>query len=293
MLERFKAQLKEFREDDEARWKYEAEELQRQMHILKGMGRTDEQVKAELKRAGINLSVLEEESAKSAQKLEQTHKELLKIKPPPAKHGCKEQIMLQNVAAVANVTDHMWLFPPAFEGWGNAEECGFNLELGEFNIKMHSTGLGGDWGWGDYSALAEYCTMWFYYFPPHSGELLVVPSVDFYGSVAVNAHDHWYTDTHAEMYLLLHFDLYQHYWDGNQIVTIIHENRRKSSAAYWFDHLQVVSKTLSVSANDIVWIKLTISFWAAGVSSHAHVDCDFRTGASRRIKVPYIWVSLK
>lgn len=292
MLEHFKAQLKEFRQEDEARWKYEAEERQRQMRILEGMGRNDEQVKAELKEAGIDPSVLEQQSEKRTRKLEEAHNALFQVEPPPAKRGCKEPILLQHLAAASELSTAMWLFPPAYEGWGDAEDCGFNLELGEFNIKRHSTGVAGAWGRGNYIPWREACTLFFYYFPPRSGDLLVMPHVDFQGNVAVTAHDHWYTRTEARLDLSLHFDLYQHYWDGEQVVSIIHELRRDSSAAYWFDRHQVVSKTLSVSANDIVWIKLAIVFQAVGRSDHAIVDFDFRTGASRRIRVPHIWISL-
>ncbi|MCL4299011.1 MAG: hypothetical protein KJ077_24960 [Anaerolineae bacterium] len=99
MPERFQAQLQEFRQDDEAHWKYEAEEIQRQLRIMKGTGRTDEQVKAELKRAGINVSALEEEEAKEAQQLKRAHEEIRQLKPPPSRRGRKEPILMQQVAA--------------------------------------------------------------------------------------------------------------------------------------------------------------------------------------------------
>ena len=132
----------------------------------------------------------------------------------------------------------------------------------------------------------------FYYFPPFSGELLVEPHVDFQGDVAVSAHDHWYTSTHAELRLKLHFDLFQHYWDGEQTATIINEHRHNSSAAYWANNHRIMSKSLSVSAHDVVWIKRTTSLFVKAQSSHAHVDCNFRTGANRRIRVEHIWLNL-
>lgn len=287
-IDRFRAQLQEFRVDDEARWRYEAEEIERQSRILRETGRTDTQVKAELKKAGINVTVLEEELEKEAQRLRRAHEELRNIEPPPARRGRKDQLSMQHVAALAR--SHTWLFPPAYEGWGNAEDCGFNLALGEMNVERHMTGDG--WGWEARAYGTQYCTLWFYYFPPSSGELFVSPHVDFQGDVAVTAHDHVYTSTHAELRLKLHFDLYQHYWDGEQVTSIIDEHRHKSSSAYWVDDHRIISKTLSVSANDIVWIKLTTSLRVVAHSSHAHVDCNFRTGASRRIRVEHIWVSL-
>lgn len=288
MQSRFQAQLKEFREDDEARWKYEEQELQRQMRILAEIGRTDKEVKAELETSGINVCALEKESYDSVQKEEHAQKKLLEIEPPPPKRGLKEQILMQQIAGLAG--SHTWLYPPAYEGWGNAEECGFNLALGEINTEVSTSGEG--WGWQAVAYGTEYCTLWFYYFPPTSGELLVEPHVDFQGNVAVSAHDHTYTSTHAKLRLKLHFDLYQHYWDGEQVATIIDEHRHNSSAAYWVDDHRIMSKTLSVSANDIVWIKLKTSLFVMAHSSHAHVDVDFRTGSSRRIRTEHIWVSL-
>ncbi len=289
MQERFRGQLKEFREDDEARWKYEAEEFQRQQRILKEVGQTEEQAKAELKRAGINVGVLEEESAQEAQRLKRAHDEIRQVKPPPTRRGRKEQIVMDLVASQA--ASHLWLYPPAYEGWGNTEACGFNLGLGEFNLESHQTGD----GWGlqaTASGPPQFCTLWFYYFPPRAGELLVEPHVDFQGDVAVTAHDHWYTSTHAELRLKLHFDLFQHYWDGEQVVSIVDEHRHDSSAAYWVDDHRIVSKSLSVSANNIVWIKISTSLHVNAHSSHAHVDCNFRTGADRRIRVEHIRVNL-
>lgn len=290
MLDHLEAQLAEFRRDDEERWKYEAEQMERQTNILEGVGRTEEQTKADLEKAGINVKAVEEDSERSERELARAHKQLLEIEPPPEKRGRKEPIMMEHVAALAG--SHTWLYPPAYEGWGNSEQCGFNLALGEINDELHSSGAGGGWGCSAFGYGTQYCTLWFYYFPPRAGDLRVQPHVDFQGNVAVSAHDHWYTCTHARLQLRMHFDLYQHYWDGEQSVTIVDEHRHNSSSAYWVNQHRILSKSMSVSASDIVWIKLTTSLWGFGKSSHAHVDADFRTGASRRIRVEHIWVDL-
>lgn len=284
---RFKAQLAEFRKDDEARWAYETAELERQLAVQKKIGRSDESHKKELAKAGINVKALEEISYESARKEAQAHKELLAIEPPPSARGRKERIDLDRVAAAHS---HTWLYPPAYDGWGNSEHCGFNLALGEVNIERHETGDG--WGLQAVAYGTQYCTLWFYYFPPIAGELSVEPHIDCQGDVAVSAHDHWYTSTHAELRLKIHFDLYQHYWDGEQTATIIDEHRHNSSTAYSVDEHRVMSKSLSVSAHDIVWIKLTTSLFVKAHSSHAHVDVNFRTGAERRIRVEHIRLNL-
>ena len=288
MENHFKEQLTRFRTSDEARWAYETAELERQFAVQEKIGRTDDTEKEELKKAGIDVQALDEQSRKWAEKEERAHKGLLEIEPPPPAYGRKERIHLDKVAALAG--SHTWIYPPAYDGWGNLEDCGFNLALGEMNLERHMTGDG--WGLQAVAYGTQYCTLWFYYFPAFSGELLVQPHVDFQGNVALSAHDHWYTSTHARLRLKLHFDLYQHYWDGEQTATIIDEHRTNSSAAYWVDDHRIMSKSLSVSANDIVWIKLTTSLYVVAHSSHAHVDVNFRTGASRRIRVEHIWVNL-
>jgi hypothetical protein len=288
MNERIQAQLKEFRQDDEARWAYEAQEIARQTRVLNDNGRSDPQFKEELRRAGIDVSALEEQSSRLRELETKAQKELFKVEPPPPRRGRKDAMLLQQVASLAHT--RTWLFPPAYEGWGNAEQCGFNLPLGEINTESHKTGDG--WGLQAVAYGTEYCTLWFYYFPPESGDLLVQPHVDFQGSVAISAHDHWYTSTHAEILIKLHYDLYQHYWDGEETATIVNEHRHDSSTAYWVDNHRVVSKSLSVSANDIVWIKLTVSKFVMAHSSHAHADCDFRSDANRRIRVEHVWLNL-
>jgi len=290
-LNYFLAQLKEFREDDQAQWKYQDQEMQRQLRILKEAGDSDEQFKEELKKAGINVKALEDESNAELEKQKRAFEELRKIAPPPRRRGQRARILLdQNIALSFNDINTV-IYPPAQEGWGNTEDCGLNINLGEFNIKGEATGS----GWGLQATASpppRTCTLIFYYFPPRAGELTVEPHVDFQGDVVLNAHDHWYTSTWADLDLKLHFDLFQHYWDGEQVATIINEHHQNVKKAYWVDDHRVLSKTLSVSANTVVWIKLMISYHHNAHSSHAHVAYDFRTGSDRRIRVESIRIHM-
>jgi len=288
--DRFAAQLKEFREDDEARWKYEEKEIQRQLRIQQEAGGSDEQFKEELKRAGVNVNALEEEARRELEKEERAFGELRKIEPPPRRRGLRSRILLDQIIAVQPQID-TYLYPPATEAWGNTEECGLNIALAEWNLRRDVTGE----GWGiqaTASAGPQLCTYVFHYFPPRAGELTVEPHVDFQGDVALRAHDHWYTSTHADLELKLHFDLFQHYWDGEVTATIVNEHHQNVNKAFWVDDHRVMSKTLSVSANDVVLIKLTCSLDASAHSSHARVACDFRTGSERRIRVEYIRIHM-
>ena len=46
---------------------------------------------------------------------------------------------------------------PAYDGYGNTEQCGFNLALGELNIESHQTGDG--WGLAAVAYGTQYCTL--------------------------------------------------------------------------------------------------------------------------------------
>lgn len=290
-LNDFRARLKEFREDDQARWKYQEQEMQRQLRILQEAGGSDEQFKAELKKAGINVSALEQESNDELVKQKRVFEELRKIPAPPRRHAQRARLLLDQTAALPLNDLNTVIYPPAQEGWGNVEDCGLNLNLGEFNIKGEATGDG--WGWqATASPPPNTCALIFYYFPPRAGELTVEPHVDFQGDVVLNAHDHWYTSTSLDLELKLHFDLFQYYWDGEQIATIIDEHHKNVKKAFWVDDHRVMSKTLSVAANTVVWIKLMISYDHNAHSSHAHVAYDFRTGSNRRIRVESIRIHM-
>jgi hypothetical protein len=290
-LDHFLAQLKEFREDDKAQWKHAEKEMQRQAIIMKEIGGSDEQFKEELKKAGINVAALEKEAKRELEKQKKAFEELRKIELPPKRRGQKSRILLdQNIVRPLHDINTL-IYPPAQDSWGNSEDCGFNLGLGEINIKGEDTGDG--WGWAaTASGPPRSCTLLFYYFPPRAGELTVEPHVEFQGDVVINAHDHWYTNTNVNLEMKLSFDLFQHYWDGEQTATVISEHHQNVKKAYWVNDHRVMSKTLSVSANEVVWIKLTVTHEADAHSSHAHVAYDFRTGSDRRIRVEYIRIHM-
>lgn len=290
-LDHFIAQIKEFREDDKVQWKHAEKEMQRQARILQETGGSDEQFKEGLKKAGINVDALEKEAKRELEKQKKAFEELRKIEPPPKRRGQIARILLdQNIVWPLHDINTL-IYPPAQDSWGNAEDCGLNMSLGEFNVKGEATGDG--WGLAARGlALPESCTFLFYYFPPRAGELTVEPHVDFQGDVVISAHDHWYTNTNVDLEIKLHFDLFQHYWDGEQTATIINEHHQNVKKAYWVNDHRVMLKTLSVSANDVVWIKLTVTLQKNAHSSHADVAYDFRTGSDRRIRVEYIRIHM-
>jgi len=132
MLDNVYAQLKRFREEDEARWRYEAEEVKRQNRIFAEHGRTEAQAKAALEKAGINVRALEEESAEAVRRLEASHKQLLTVGPPPARSGRKQPVLLNYLSSLGQ---HIpwplyrcdWFYPPLHDAWGSGEEVALTL----------------------------------------------------------------------------------------------------------------------------------------------------------------------
>ncbi|GAA2391748.1 hypothetical protein GCM10010420_15050 [Streptomyces glaucosporus] len=98
MPEQHQERLRRFREEDEARWKREDQELERQSRILSGLKRSDEEVREQLKKAGFNLRALERESGIEADELRRAHEELLKI-PPSRKGSRPDRILLDRISA--------------------------------------------------------------------------------------------------------------------------------------------------------------------------------------------------
>ena len=290
-LDRFRAQMKAFREDEETQWKYREKEWQRQRRILKDAGGSDEQFKETLKKAGINVSALEAEWKNEIKKQKRVFEELRKIEAPPRKQGQKERLLLDQGIFRPPLEINTLIYPPAQDSWGSTEDCGLNLALGEINVKGEATGDG--WGWeASASPPPATCSLWFYYFPPRAGELTVEPHVEFEGDVALYAHDHWYTSTWADLEMKLSFDLFQYYWDGEVTTTIFDVRTQNINTAFWVDDHRVLSKSMSVAAHDPVWIKLTVSHQCDAHSSDAHVSYDFRTGSDRRIRVEYIRIHM-
>jgi hypothetical protein len=257
-LDRFRAQIKEFREDDETRWKYAEKEWQRQWRILKEAGGSDEQFKETLKKAGINVGALEAEYKNELKRPKSVIEELRSIEAPPPKRGRKERILLDQNTVMVPLEINTLIYPPAQDAWGNTEDCGFNLGLGEINVKGEATGDG--WGW---AATAS---------PPparrlHAAVLLLPPAgrrID--GGVSCG-------------------------FPGRgrplRARSLVHVDR-----AYRVDDRRVMSRSLSVSARDPVWIKLTVTHQCSAHSSSAHVAYDFRTGSDRRIRVEYIRIHM-
>lgn len=292
MRDDYRAQLKAFLEEDEARWKYEAEEIERQNQILQQLERADEHVRATLEKAGVNVSVLDEAFYDSVQRTRDARAELAKITPPrPQRRARRDRFMLQKVTALANFTTTSLIFPPASAASGNSEECGFNVDLGEANIKKESEGDG--WGWGARGIGTDYCTLWFHYFPPAAGELTLEPHIECKGAVFIQSNDHVWSNTWAEARLKIHFDLFQHYWDGEVTYPIVDEYCEDCLKIYDVDEEPPLSKTLSVSAGDVVWIKITISTRVHAQSSSAFVALDFREGSEQRIRVDHIVARLQ
>jgi hypothetical protein len=248
----------------------------------RALGRTDKEMQRLLKEMGADVPSLLKETAAKERELKEAHKYYLAFVRPPILPG--EQVL--QIPPDPNVFD---VKPPAVDGFGaNCQglDRGFNLALGETNFQLSQQGDG--WGWQATAGLPCFTTLVFQFTPPRAGNVQVDAYVDFKGQFAISAHDHWYTNTNADLTLSVSSRLFQHYWEFGPTVTLLDEHRTNSSNSGWVDRLERLSYTTTLSANDTVLILVEIVLDSSAHSSHARVDVDFKTGAERRIRVPVI-----
>jgi hypothetical protein len=285
MNEKSEQLLRELKKYQKSAAAYEKARLKMVKREQRALGLTDSVVQRELISVGVDVKSLLKDTAAEEKELRKTHKRFLALVRPPILPG---DLVLE-IPPDPNVFD---VRPPAIQGFGGASfsdaACGFNLALGETNLFVSEQGDG--WGWQATAGSPGISTLVFLFTPPRAGNILVDAYVDFKGQFAISAHDHWYTNTDADITLSVSSRLFQHYWEFGPGETIIDEHRTSSSNSAWVDRLVKLSYSTSVSANDSVLIFVEVVLDTNAHSSHAKVDVDFKTGAERRIKVPLIQI---
>ena len=276
--------LREMRKYQKQLAQHEREKDKLHLKQWRGMGYSDANMAKQLKSMDIDPKVFLKEAATLGKKIQGTHRVLMNFPRPPFIPGDG----VFQIPPDPNVFD---IAPPAVDGFGGGQfsdaDCGFNLALGETNFQVSYQGSG--WGWdGGPSGLLHYSTLVFSFVPPRSGNIEVNPYIDFKGSYAISAHDHWYSSTEATFRLKATSRLFQHYWEYGPSVTLIRDIFTDSEESGWVTSIVNPSYTTSVSSNDLVLIYVEIEMLAGARSSMARVDVDFKTGAFRRVKVPLI-----
>ncbi len=106
------------------------------------------------------------------------------------------------------------------------------------------------------------------------------------------ADDHWWSGTNALVCLHLHYDSFQHYWDSEVVERVIDIDSQHINISRWLDIERTLTKSLTISANNVVWIKVTTFFLVFAHSEYVFASCNLRERSDRRVRVPYIWVNL-
>jgi len=276
--------LKQIRKYQKSTAAHQKAKQARHVRQSRALGRSDKEMQKLLKTMGADVQSLLKETAAKERELREAHKTYLAFVRPPILPG---ELVLE-IPPDPNVFD---VKPPAIDGFGThclGIDRGFNLALGETNFQWSEQGDG--WGWQATAGSPCLTTLVFQFTPPRAGNVLVDAYVDFKGQFAISAHDHWYTNTNADLTLRVSSRLYQHYWEFGPSATLLDEHRTDSSNSGWVDRIEKLSYTTSVSANDTVLVFVEIELQVSAHSSHARVDVDFKTGAERRIRVPVIQV---
>jgi len=291
MEKELEAFIKKVKKQESALFDYEKKK--NALHTKQSLanGHTDDHRIAELKSMGIDTASILKSFVKSEKDLKADHKVYITsaqdfavdlgdlfFAPPP-------------IIRDPNV---VYILPPAVDGYGgnffDDEDCGFNLALGETNFKASEQGSGWGLSGGPYGKTGE-STLVFSFNPPRSGNILVEPNIDFRGVFAISANDHSYTSTHAFLNLKVSSKLYQHYWETGPENTILDESHRDSSNSGVINQRVRLAYSASVSDNDPVRVFIKLRLDIGAKSSHARADIDFRTGATRFIRVPFIKVT--
>lgn len=295
MDSRITALLSQFRETDQARAAWEADAAARELAARRNL-KSDASVKQELQATGVDVQKLEVEGARSAASVAQAfaaadEPDTADLAPPRLGVLAPGEFQRAPLHTLSADTLTLVLAEPAFEAWGNAEECGANLQLREVNLLGVSHGSG--WGWDAVGVVPQECTLWVAWTPPRAGDLTVRLNVEAKGKLRAIAEDHWWSGTSADAHLEVRYDLYQHYFDGEirrRVVDFYSQNANVDRTIS--DSFSMV-KTLSVSDQAPVLIKFTTSFWVLAHSEYAAVRCDFRTGSQRYIRIAEIDLTLR
>ncbi len=167
------------------------------------------------------------------------------------------------------------LVPPAY---GCESEQGCYAESGTFCTQLHSSGVGGIWGWEATAKPSPILNeIIFIYIPQIAGELTVTAHVDMRGSATI------YTDNPgpwivADSYVTMkmYCGVYQnsrHYYGDPW--TIIDEHRHNSHAIRNFSHERYdPSCQAYVYPNDPAFIYVAFELSGTGRSVYGHVDLD-------------------
>ncbi len=289
-------QLEQLNAFTRARRKRMEEDFQRAAALDEKLRKlTGERQLEALRMTGLDLKTLEKYDQEELKLLQDDFKQFQNSNPPSdlGQGREKERILRYGVAKLGGA--RTWLLPPAYAcepgSGGNDVVC--TTTLAELNMKAHSSGLGGSWGWLAHTyPPVKWAGLWFVYWPDASGNLFIDPYVEVQGTAYVVAHDHWYTSTQGILRLTLWCNLYQSYWESWSSVKVVDENRSDSSASYWVDGYYIPSNSTTVVAGKPVWIYVEAELWAYGKSDHAIVDGDFFSGAYKFIRLPLVLASL-
>jgi hypothetical protein len=173
-----------------------------------------------------------------------------------------------------------------------------NVATREIDVFGSSTGVNGPLGIDIFHPAepvresAPSSVLGFLYVPKYSGDLYVLPTVDFQGTVEVSSHGHPYSETWADLRLTLYCGVSQADWPQVQDeveMTIVHEHRDHDSyTGYWMSKSYNPYVHTKVVSNKQVYISVGVGLDVTGVSDFAFAKGDFHTGTDRYVRVPAV-----
>jgi hypothetical protein len=240
-----------------------------------------------LKKMGYDVTALKQEGTKVARDLEVAHNKFLAFVKDNAVVDIGDLVFFPpDTPTNPNLFN---VVPPASIFVGDTSFWGYNQALGELNFKSEEKGSG--WGLEAVGYIDQLATLIFRFTPPRSGNIRIEPFVQYRGAFAISADDRAYTSTWSELELEISSKFYQHYLEEGPSRLLIDQERRNSSDADYVAGTANLSFTTTVSANDPALIYINVRHRNRAHSKFARAEMDFKTGASRYLKVPSIRIT--
>ena len=289
MSEEYQKQFLELDEQNRSFIEKEIRDLDEEMKIAEVVDKKkDQELSALLADAGIGRDKIQTLEVEADKRIEA----VLKIKPLELERDTRlatsrEVSIARAVFFPTSITKR--LTPPPYSCGGSpAADAACVPTLAECNPYKAVRGH----GWWGRRRRKVFGWFWWLYVPPKNGALYVYPRWSVHGAYRLYSDDSWWNSAYARIKLKLKTNVYQWYWDGWKINTVLNRGDDNINICKRLDRGYTQSKSLHVTANKPVWIYNEFELDVYAKSKYAYTRGDFRTGTCNYIRVPWVWTYL-
>jgi hypothetical protein len=262
---------------------------------LEDRQRQDEESRRLLRESGLDLENLEKLDTQEERLLDRF---LQEVRPPLASRPRVQEAHLQALATQAAVLPYMGqhatlLGADLATNLRHDAEPVFVWLYGAGDVKLANTMTGSGWGCfvSENPDYPDAMTVWWYVWtPPQDGAYRFWVVAPYSGFRVIRANDSWYNCKYAKAYAFYEVDVYQFFWRGADLQTMIdrrgsniNEAGPVSGSLHWnFSH------PLGSNHPVIIEIRLTLDVYAQG--SGAHAELNFSDGEGNSLGSPVVFI---